>query len=305
MSFKLFVYYCAIIGGWAAFLTWAIVQGTGLRTASQEGRISTKTYAALTGALLGVLVAGAIGLVDAIMNAVGFQRVVRVLVCMGVGLLGGLIGGFLGEVLYEASQSPVLLVIGWILAGTAIGASIGVFDILRAATSGENVRAALSKTLNGVYGGFLGGFLGGLPFGALQEGSKSSLPISSLTIGLVILGLCVGLFIGIAQVILKEAWLKVEAGFRAGRELLLTKDETTIGRAEACDLGMFGDMTIEKLHASILLKNGRYLLQDSETPGGTWLNDKRVEDKPVPLKNGDIIRVGKSLLRFGERAKRT
>jgi MFS family permease len=303
MSFKLFVYYCAIVGGWAAYLAWAIVQGTGLRTASQEGRISTKTYAALTGALLGVLVAGAIGLVDAIMNAVGFQRVVRVLVCMGVGFLGGLIGGFLGEVLYQASQSPVLLVIGWILAGTAIGASIGVFDILRAATSGENARAAIKKTLNGVYGGFLGGFLGGLPFGALL--SSTTLPRSNLTIGLVILGLCIGLFIGIAQVVLKEAWVKVEAGFRAGRELLLTKDETTIGRAESCDLGMFGDMTIEKLHASILLKNGRYLLQDSETPGGTWLNDKRVEDKPVPLKNGDIIRVGKSLMRFGERAKRT
>jgi MFS family permease len=303
MSFKLFVYYCAIIGGWAAYLTWGVVQGTGLRASFEAGRTGAKTYVALTGALLGLLVAGAIGLVDALMNAVGFQRVVRVLVCMGVGLLGGLVGGFLGEVIYEASASPVLLVIGWILAGVAIGASIGVFDIIRAGTSGENMRAALNKTLNGVYGGFLGGFLGGLPFGALQ--TSASLPRSNLTIGLVILGLCIGLFVGIAQVVLKEAWLKVEAGFRAGRELLLTKDETTIGRAESCDLGMFGDMTIEKLHASILLQDNRYLLQDAKTPGGTWLNDKRVEGKPVPLKNGDTIRVGKSLLRFGERAKRT
>ena len=82
-----------------------------------------------------------------------------------------------------------------------------------------------------------------------------------------LLGVCIGLLIGLAQVILKEAWIKVEAGFRAGRELMLTKDETTIGRAEGCDLGLFGDNTIEKLHARIVLKNNRYLLEDAGDGG--------------------------------------
>ena len=80
------------------------------------------------------------------------------------------------------------------------------------------------------------------------------LPNSSLAIGLVILGLCIGLLIGLAQVVLKEAWLKVESGFRAGREVMLSKDETTIGRAESCDIGLFGDNTIERLHARIQLQ---------------------------------------------------
>ena len=40
--------------------------------------------------------------------------------------------------------------------------------------------------------------------------------------GFVVLGLCMGLMIAVAQVVLKEAWLKVEAGFRKGRELLLS-----------------------------------------------------------------------------------
>jgi len=84
---------------------------------------------------------------------------------------------------------------------------------------------------------------------------------------------------------------------------LLSKDETTIGRAEGCDLGLFGDNAIERLHARILLKNNRYLLADADTPGGTFLNDARVS-KPTPLKSGDVIRVGNSVIEFGERQKR-
>ena len=30
MSFKAFIYYCALSGGWAAFVVWAIVQNLGL-----------------------------------------------------------------------------------------------------------------------------------------------------------------------------------------------------------------------------------------------------------------------------------
>ena len=31
MSFRLFIYYCALCGGWAAFLAWAVVQASGIR----------------------------------------------------------------------------------------------------------------------------------------------------------------------------------------------------------------------------------------------------------------------------------
>ena len=60
--------------------------------------------------------------------------------------------------------------------------------------------------------------------------------------------------IGLAQVVLKEAWLRVEQGFRPGRELMLVKEETAIGRAEGCDLGLFGDNGVERKHARILLQ---------------------------------------------------
>src|SRR5690606_25593969 len=127
---------------------------------------------------------------------------------------------------------------------------------------------------------------------------------SGLTVGFVILGTAIGLFVGLAQVFLKEAWVRVEAGFRPGRELMLSKEETTIGRAESCDIGLFGDSNVEKLHCQIFVKSNRYFLADGNTPAGTMVNDKRVGKEPVALRDGDMIQVGRNVLRFGEREKR-
>jgi Inner membrane component of T3SS, cytoplasmic domain len=294
MSFKLYIYYCALLGGWAAFVSWTLAQGTGMRDINNE-----YLRAALVAAVVGLLVAGAIGAVDALLNAIGSQRIVRVLICLSIGLIGGMFGGLIGQVLHSLLHVPFF--VGWILTGAGIGASLGVYDLLRAVMQQQDMHIPFKKTLNGIYGGFLGGFLGGGLFGLLYP--NPALPRTDLALGLVLLGLCIGLLIGLAQVFLKEAWLKVVRGFRAGRELLLSKDETTIGRAESCDLGLFGDNTIERLHARILLQNSRYLLADAGTPGGTYLNERRIS-KPTPLSSGDTIRVGNSVIEFGERQQR-
>ncbi len=291
MSFKAFIYYCALSGGWAAFVVWAIVQNLGI--AGTSATLNPFLSVPLTGGILGLFVAAAVGAMDAILNAVGFQRVLRVVLCLAIGMVGGILGGFLGQMLHHFLKAPIA--IGWMLTGMGIGASIGMFDWLRALWAKEDTFVAFKKVMNGIIGGLLGGLIGGLPFDPTSR--------SSLTISLVLLGICIGLMIGLAQVFGKEAWIKIEAGFRAGREVMLSKEVTTIGRAEACDIGLFRDNTIERSHARIILQNRRYLLADENTPAGTYLNDQRV-DKPTPLKNGDLIRVGSTQLRFGERQKR-
>lgn len=302
MTFRLFIYYCAIGGGWAAFLAWGLLALVGVATV--QGKSMGEVV--LIGAFLGCFVAAAIGLVDGILNSSGTERYLRALISGGIGFVGGAIGSFLGATLYSAGNEQLIwLVIGWMVAGVLIGAASGLFDLLRAALAKRDVGQSLRKSLNGVYGGLLGGLLGGFPFGLLtapNEDGSQTLPLSGLAIGLTILGICIGLMVALAQVFLKEAWILVESGRRAGRQLMLSKEETTIGRAEKCDLGLFGDNAIEKLHARILLKNNRYLLDDAETPGGTFLNDVRVS-RPTPLRNGDAIRMGSCVLRFGERQK--
>jgi hypothetical protein len=249
--------------------------------------------------LLGALVAAAIGAMDALLNAAGSERLVRVGICLLVGLLGGLVSGVVLETAHTYLGIPSFLC--WIFVGVVIGASLGVYDLLQASSRRQRARAPRKKIINGIVGGLLGGLVGGLLNDMLSL--TEDLARFRVALGLVTLGVCIGLLIGLAQVILKEAWLRVDTGFRVGRELMLTKDETTIGRAESCDLGLFSDNNIERLHARIVLKNNAYLLTDAGTPGGTFLNEERV-GKPTPLHSGDAIRIGKSVLRFGERQKR-
>lgn len=304
MSFKLFIYYCAVCGSWAALLACALVLGASVRSIPYELIQST-----LIAGILGLLLASAVGAMDALLNAVGWQRFVRVFVCLMVGLVGGLCSGLIGQLLQWllaliGGERLAFRFPGWVLVGIAIGASIGTYDLLRAIMSKQGIRQAIRKVANGLIGGFLGGLVGGLLYDGLDMIElKTVLPRTSLALGLVILGTCIGLLIGLAQVILKEASIRVEAGFRAGRQMLLTKPETVIGRAESCDLGLFGDNGIERTHARIKLLNNRYVLEDAGTAGGTFLNDQRITT-PTPLRSGDAIRVGNSVLRFEERQKR-
>jgi len=297
MSFRLFIYYCALGGGWAALLAWGLLATIGVATAEDKslGEVT------LIGMFLGLLVAAALGLVDGLVNPAGGQRVVRVLVSGAVGLVGGALGAVLGNALFKAGNEQLAwMVAGWMVAGVLIGGASGAYDVLQAKLAGREMRQPVKKALNGVYGGMIGGFLGGFPFGLLLH--SQALPLSGLAIGLTVLGLCIGLMVALAQVFLKEAWIAVETGRRAGRQMMLTKDETTIGRAEGCDIGLFGEQGIERLHARIRARDSRYILEDANTPGGTFVNEARVE-RPTPLSNGDAIRVGSCLLRFGERQK--
>jgi hypothetical protein len=81
MSFKNFIYYCALCGGWAAFITWAIQEFT--RIQYIENRL---VQATIIGSLLGLLLALVVGTLDAMLNSVSFQRIIRVVICVGVGL---------------------------------------------------------------------------------------------------------------------------------------------------------------------------------------------------------------------------
>jgi pSer/pThr/pTyr-binding forkhead associated (FHA) protein len=94
----------------------------------------------------------------------------------------------------------------------------------------------------------------------------------------------------------------VDQGFRKGREQILAKQEITIGRAESCDIGLFGDMAVERVHCKIVRQGNQYLLVDAGSTSGTYVNDVRVV-QPHPLRSGDAIRLGRCLLRFGERQK--
>ena len=303
MSFRLFVYYCAVIGAATGFVGWALG-----RLPHVENRVG---QAGVQGLFLGLTIALGLGLVDALWNSSGRVGLVmaRVAVALVVGAAGGLFGGTLGQLFYDRFQLDLFLLIGWAITGLLVGGSLGAFDFMARLVRNEELRGARRKVVNGLLGGAVGGLLGGFLFLRLQTvwGRVSQEHAddfwSPTATGFVALGACIGLLIGLAQVLLKEAWLRVEAGFRQGRELILAKPEITIGRAEGCDVGLFGDAAVERLHARILRQGDRFLLSDANSPGGTFLNGERLAG-PRALRSGDLIRVGGSILRFGERNRR-
>jgi hypothetical protein len=303
MSFRKFVYWCALCGGWAAAVGWALGFVI-VRTDSLAGT-------GIKGLFLGMLIGLALGLVDAlwVFSLRQLSRVLpRVLIGAAIGSVGGLVGGIAGQLLFDWKNLSALLICGWVLTGLMVGVSVGLYDLLGRWVSQQELRGAAGKVVRGVVGGAVGGLLGGTLDWKLRDAwallfpGKGDLWSPSLT-GFVVLGLCIGLLIGLAQVVLKEAWLKVEAGFRKGRELLLNKPVLTIGRSEMADLGLFGDMAIDKLHARIYQQDDRHLIADAGSATGTFVNDQRIHE-PTLLRSGDLIRVGSAYLRFGERRKR-
>jgi hypothetical protein len=303
MSFGRFVAWCGLCGGWAAALGWAL--GRMFAHGDSLGAVGLK------GLALGLPIGLSLGLVDAlwIFSLRQFGKVLpRVLLAAIAGAIGGLVGGVAGQLLYTWQYHPGLLVAGWVLTGLMIGASIGAYEVLRCWVRAEEIRWAGWRMVRGSFGGALGGALGGVVDWQLAEAGNRYFPQladpwSPRLLGFIALGVCIGLLIAAARVVLKEAWLKVEAGFRSGRELMLDRPVLTIGRAEASDLGLFGDPQVEKLHARIYKEDGHFLIADNASTHGTFVNDHRVK-QPMMLRSGDLIRVGSAYLRFREHRKR-
>ncbi|MSQ95599.1 MAG: FHA domain-containing protein [Gemmataceae bacterium] len=321
MSFRMFVYYCAIAGAWSGFLGWGFQAILPLPSGEGYGSIVLRTC--IQGTLLGLAIAFGLSLLDAAFNVSLRQLgkvLMRVFAAVVVGVFAGLFGSFIGGSLYYLAQqlsgsearvfSEIAFIIGWTIVGFLIGFSICFFEVLVGLVTRKDFGGAARKFIKCVIGGTIGGILGGIVSSVMQffgslvfSGADPTRIWTPTALGFIAIGACIGLLVGLAQIILKEAWIKVEAGFRPGRELLISKERTSIGRAEASDIGLFGDSGVEKTHANIVLEGGRYFLEDLQTPGGSFVNDQKVVGK-APLKTGDLIRVGKSVLQFNERAKR-
>jgi hypothetical protein len=308
MSFRLFIYYCAAWGAATAFCGWVIG-----RLLEGDGALGA---ASLKGLALGGAVAVGLALIDALAAGGRAQRgrlVLRLLLALVIGAAGGLFGGFIGQALFQGSDGRLsaLLIFGWALTGLLIGAAPSAFDLLASLVQKEDLRGVRRKVRNGLIGGLIGGVVGGTVsvllhamWGSVFVGAVVDDLWSPSATGFVALGACIGLSVALTQVILGEAWLRVEAGFRPGRQVLLARSPATIGRAEACDIGLFGDASIEKVHARISRQGNYWLLTDSGTTSGTYLNGERIGG-PAMLRSGDRILVGNSILAFDLRGSET
>lgn len=91
--------------------------------------------------------------------------------------------------------------------------------------------------------------------------------------------------------------LSVVAGPAQPRSYPLGGSGALIGRGDDCAVLLLGDATISRRHA-LLRNDGRQItIEDAGSTHGTYLGGQRVA-AATPLRRGDIIQVGQTLLRF-------
>ena len=284
MSLIRSVYYSAFFAGWAAFLGWFLSESLFFSGGTEPGAFQVILIAGIIGAAIGL----GLNVVAGMANAQWKELLRRALPGLAGGCLGGAVGGMMGNLLYSLGLPRA---IGWLIMGLGIGVVEGVYE------------KSKSKIRNGLIGGGIGGLLGGMLFDPIQSLIATDSGMSSRATAFVILGICIGAFIGLAQVVLKEAWLTVLDGYRAGRQLILSQPTTALGRADHLPLPFLGPMNkdVEAEHVKITrLANGSYVVEDNHTRLGTRLNNQPLSGQVV-LKNGDVIKFGTNFVRFNER----
>ncbi len=277
------------------------------------------------GAMVGGMIGMAVGAVEG--AAVSSSRLLARGMIIGfiVGTIGGLFGIYAGGIIYnfalfgknpntlgqgnilDFTQQVIARALGWTFLGAFPGLAAGAATLSR------------KRALHGLAGGLLGGFIGGFIFdlvasviaqpvqgvasSASGHGGIIEIGGPSRAIGITTIGALTGLFIGLVEEYFKQAWVRVLAGAKEGKDYIISNPVTVLGRDERADVPLFGDPTLAPQHAAIRMENGRHLLLDGGTQLGSVVNGQRVTpQQPQLLRDGDMIQLGQARLLFREKA---
>lgn len=92
-----------------------------------------------------------------------------------------------------------------------------------------------------------------------------------------------------------HALLVVHHGPNAGARFLLDVDLTTAGRSVSCDI-FLDDVTVSREHAHFVRVGNDFLMRDTGSLNGTYVNRERVAE--AELHEGDEVQIGKYRLTF-------
>ncbi len=300
-------FYLSLASGLGAFVGWMIF----------EPFISDREIGEnLIGLLLFPTVAGFVGLflgaAEGIMCRNLPRAAISALVGLGIGFVGGLIviipAGIIFAIMKgimfrfwtnpQKGEMPTGIALLIFMMGRGAAWSLAAIP----AGIGQGIALRESKViLNGLLGAVLGGLLGGLVFDPISiiippTDGEAWL---SRAIGLTLIGLMVGLFVGIVEQWTKSAWLLMRAGPLAGKQFVIFRNPTVLGSSPKAEVYLFKDEAIEPRHALIHDRGGRFEIEDLKTADGTYVNGIPVQRQI--LKSGDRIVLGKTVLEFALR----
>jgi len=257
---------------------------------------------ALLGAFVGLCIGLAIGAADQTADGWTRRKLPRIGLSGLIGLGAGMVGLVIGELIFLWAGGGVWpRALGWAIFGLLLG--VGQWQV----TGLQN---------KGVYAG-LGGLLGGLIGGATYErlsmallglgaGREVALTVGG-AVGLVILGACIGLFIGLVETILRRAWLRFIHGPLEGKTFTLDSSRpiVTLGRSDVCDILLRHDAEAGAVHAAIATKGSAFTLTPRDGPVALRTAGGAQPVTTHLLQPGDMIQIGKSRFVFETGAEHT
>lgn len=92
-------------------------------------------------------------------------------------------------------------------------------------------------------------------------------------------------------------WLVTYSLDPCGVDFKLYEGRNIIGQDMDCNITIHDAMVSGK-HAIILFRAGRFSITDNQSTNGTFINDEDIELEPRYLKDGDVIAIGKTVLKF-------
>lgn len=87
-----------------------------------------------------------------------------------------------------------------------------------------------------------------------------------------------------------DALLIVKRGTNVGARFLLDQDCVAAGRHKDSEI-FLDDITVSRRHAEFRREGGSWVVRDSGSLNGTYLNRDRIEE--APLASGDEVQIGK------------
>ncbi|MCB9535695.1 MAG: sigma 54-interacting transcriptional regulator [Myxococcales bacterium] len=94
---------------------------------------------------------------------------------------------------------------------------------------------------------------------------------------------------------LRKSRLVVLEGPDEGRELVVAKEQVTVGRSSVCDLTLT-DNSVSSQHFTVEADGNSYVLRDAGSTNGTFYGDIRIRE--IFLRPGTVFRAGNTVLKF-------
>ena len=307
--FRLPWFYMVCAGLSAPSIVWILTDGVGYNI-DRMGDGRSEVVAIVMICSIGALLAAVLSSIEHIVSGNWVGGLARFLVGVPIGVVGAVVFAVIAGVVTAPIQDwqadianrtgrpsvglhILWRTVAWSILGGTIGAVTGAMAL------------SWRKTVLGLIGGTVGGLVGGVVFdpicllqGSMEVGGSAAL---SRLIGFGILGSAIGLGIAIAEEAAKSAWVKIEAGRLIGKQFIIYRNPTRIGAAPSSDIYLFKDPSVLPSHARIDRRSdGCWIV--SEHGAAVQINGRSTNQARV--RNGDLLKIGETLLRFGERRVR-